>query len=276
MAALEVGELVTGRQLLHGPVRQVADRDDPRRASPRRRPGRCRMFGAGHVLGGLGDVGPRVTVSRSVVIRSASWVVCGSSPSATRFTRSRSVTMPARRSPSSTMTEEIPLSCSRPRDHGERVLRRGRLHVRVHDVLDLHRRSPPSGNSRGRSVLNGRSRRASRGARGQWSERPLKLKDSTLSAGTREAEKKNSLASSVSRPIIVVLVSASRIDWVNRKFLTGMRDLAVLDEEGAVAGHARDRRLHRVHDVRVVEAGHEQATVGRRRSSPRARRLREP
>ncbi len=42
-------------------------------------------------------------------------------------------------------------------------------------------------------------------------------------AGTLEAEKKNSLASSVSRPIIEVLASASRIDWVNRRFFTGWR-----------------------------------------------------
>ena len=32
---------------------------------------------------------------------------------------------------------------------------------------------------------------------------------------------KNSLASSVSRPIISVPVSASTIDWVNRRFFTG-------------------------------------------------------
>src|SRR6185312_14569935 len=36
-------------------------------------------------------------------------------------------------------------------------------------------------------------------------------------------------------------------------------DLAALDQEGAVAGHAGDHCQLRVHNVRVVEAGHEQA-----------------
>ena len=43
----------------------------------------------------------------------------------------------------------------------------------------------------------------------------------TLSAGTQEAEKKNSLASSVSRPTIDAERRASMMDWVNRKFFTG-------------------------------------------------------
>src|SRR5262245_52488965 len=51
------------------------------------------------------------TVSRSVDMRSDTVVDFGSPPSATRLTRSRSVTMPARVAPSMTMTEEIP--CSR-------------------------------------------------------------------------------------------------------------------------------------------------------------------
>ena len=58
-------------------------------------------------------------------------------------------------------------------------------------------------------------------ARGQWSLRPVKLKLEILSAGTREAEKKNSLTISVSFPTSSTALRASRMDWVNRKFLTG-------------------------------------------------------
>ena len=41
--------------------------------------------------------------------------------------------------------------------------------------------------------------------------------------GTREAAKKNSLASSASRPTMSVALSVSRIDWVNLMFFTGCR-----------------------------------------------------
>src|SRR5919107_165032 len=44
----------------------------------------------------------------------------------------------------------------------------------------------------------------------------------------------------------------------------GPRDLAVLDQEGPVAGHGRDQRLLRAHDVLVPEAGHIDAPLDRR------------
>ena len=49
-----------------------------------------------------------------------------------------------------------------------------------------------------------------------------------------------------------------------------MGDLAVLDQERPVARHPRDRGLDRVHDVRVVEPGDEDARARSPRSSPRA------
>ena len=49
----------------------------------------------------------------------------------------------------------------------------------------------------------------------------MKWNGEIFKAGTRDAAKKNSLASSVSRPVISTSRRASMIDWVNRKFFTG-------------------------------------------------------
>ena len=83
--------------------------------------------------------GPIVSRSRRVMPW-ATLTLCGSPPAATRFTMSRSVTMPPSFLPSSTTTDEMPFVRMSLGDVGERVLGVGRLHVGVHDVRDLHRR----------------------------------------------------------------------------------------------------------------------------------------
>ena len=57
--------------------------------------------------------------------------------------------------------------------------------------------------------------------RSQWSLRPLNVKLEIISAGTRDVAKKNSLASTESRPIRSTFDRAPRIDWVKRRFFTG-------------------------------------------------------
>ena len=55
------------------------------------------------------------------------------------------------------------------------------------------------------------------------------------------------------------------------------RDLPVLDQEGPVAGHGRDERLLRAHDVLVPEPRHVDAALDRaRRARPRPARRRPP
>src|SRR5437867_2090444 len=166
---------------------------------------------------------PGSTVSRLVLMRSATLAACGSRPSATRFTRSRSVTIPASRSPSITTTEEISLSFSSLATSANvwsGVVVFTALFITSPTCIG-HLRRGTVGKPHLRGYRNGAADVKSARFAAQWSERPVKLNESTFRAGTREAEKKNSLANSVSLPTIDAVRRASRMDWVNRKFFTG-------------------------------------------------------
>ena len=66
-----------------------------------------------------------------------------------------------------------------------------------------------------------------------------------------------------SRPIISTLLSASiTLCWILR-FLTGPDDLAIFDQERAVAGHAGHRHGHQMRHVGVMESRYQHSALGR-------------
>src|SRR5512132_1901978 len=204
------------------------------------------------------------TVSRSVDMRSDTLVAFGSPPSATRLTRSRSVTMPARVSPSITMTEELP--CSRSTvatfsnvSDGEVVFTSLCMMSRTCIAATSGRGGQPNACPFGAASRPGAAAGAASVVR-----TPAEVEGRDLERGDaagREEELARELGLAPDH-----LGAGQRLQDRLREpeVLDGVGDPAVLDQERPVARHPGDRRFDRVDDVRVVEPGHEQPLVGRR------------
>src|SRR3990172_440699 len=191
----------------------------------------------------------------SLVMPSLTGVACGSPPDATRFTMSRSVTMPARPSPSVTTTEEIPWWCitlatSEKVSSGEAVFTSVFIMspTSIAPPSDAGARSVPGGGPRARALVVAPA--------GELELVNLQARDPRR----REEELARELrVASPHRP-----GRQRREDRLREpEVRDGVLHLAVLDQERPVPGHARDRRIDRVDDIRVMEPRDEQSAVGR-------------
>src|SRR6266540_2918360 len=203
------------------------------------------------------------TVSRSVDMRSETVVAFGSPPSATRLTRSRSVTMPARVSPSMTMTEEIPCSrstvatCSNVSE-GEVVFTSVCMMSRTCIAVTSDRGRQPN------ACPFGAASDSERGGAPSVVRTPAEVERGDLERGDA-AGREEELARELGLPPDHLGAGQRLQDRLGEpEVLDGVRDPAVPDQERPVARHPGDRRLDRVDDVRVVEPRHEQPTLGRR------------